>query len=438
MASDIPLENLNEINEIGKSIENKVMIKKIIIELLSGSTAHGIPNIVKAKHLVIKIVWLVFFIISTGFGSYFVIDSVLDYLKFQTITTIKVVQEKQSQFPTVSFCGSPAFDNFSLDQIVMSTRFEGVYANNFSKEFEEFKDAVWNKCFRYNSGKDIYGNKIDIVNTTVYGKPNNLRIGFILNGQDDFREILIQIHNHSSPPMDLENGGYWLKTGSINYFELKRVFIEKLSAPYNDCLEDIDSFGQNKTIINYMKRLEKSYSQSECYRICSHLYVLEESNCNCNTTFENFEKDCLTQLINSLLNIQIKKCVADYLKKFRKTLMIEKCQQFCPEECYSSSYEINNYYEPFPISGSLSSALRNSSDLGVFKSYDEMHKYYIRLYVYYVDLKYTLISENAKTEPYNLISNIGGTSGLFLGISFLSFIEIVEIIFEIICFLTKR
>jgi hypothetical protein len=49
-----------------------------------------------------------------------------------------------------------------------------------------------------------------------------------------------------------------------------------------------------------------------------------------------------------------------------------------------------------------------------------------------------LISEKAKTEPYNFISNIGGTLGLFLGISFLSFIEILEIIYEIICFLNRK
>jgi hypothetical protein len=101
------------------------------------------------------------------------------------------------------------------------------------------------------------------------------------------------------------NFGFDLIKNSVSLFQhyqKERVFIEKLSAPYNDCLEDVDSFGQNKTIINYMKRLEKSYSQNECYRICSHLYVLEESNCNCNTTFENFENDCnISEALNLII-----------------------------------------------------------------------------------------------------------------------------------------
>ena len=83
----------------------------------------------------------------------------------------------------------------------------------------------------------------------------------------------------------------------------------------------------------------------------------------------------------SLFNFEVKSCVADYLKEFRKNFLFEKCQQFCPEECDSMSYTLNNYYEPFPISGSLSSTLRNNTDLKVFKTYDEMQKTYIRLYL---------------------------------------------------------
>jgi len=38
----------------------------------------------------------------------------------------------------------------------------------------------------------------------------------------------------------------------------------------------------------------------------------------------------------------------------------------------------------------------------------------------------------AKTEFFDLVSNIGGTFGLFLGLSFFTFVEIIEIIFELL------
>ncbi len=432
MPSNNSFNNLNEIQvNIDKSIGNKEKKKQRIIELLSLSTAHGIPNIIKTDNLLFKIIWLIVLVISTGTGSYYVIDSIFDYLKFQTVTNIKVIEEKQSQFPTLTFCGEPSFNNLTIDQIIMSSIFESVYENNLSKIFTEFNDTIYGKCFRYNSGKNIYGNKIDIINTTVYGKPNNLRIGFNLDGTVEFREILIQIHNHTSPPYDLENGGYWLKTGSVNYFEIERVFNEKLPEPYNDCLEDVDSFKLNKTIIDYIKELEKSYSQIECYRLCSHLFSMQESNCSCSRNLKNFEADCLVYPNDPLFNSEIKKCVANYLKTFRVKEQFEKCRQFCPKECDSMNYIINNYYKSYPNKGTI----RNSGELSYYKTYETLHDHYIRLFVYFTDLKYTLISESPKTETFSFISSIGGILGLFLGISFLSLIEIFEIAYEIFFYL---
>ena len=130
MTTDIQHTNFNEefrkemkvkIEKSNRKIRNKAMQR--IIELLSSSTAHGIPNILNARNLAFKIIWLIVFIISTCAGSYFVIDSVLDYLKFQSITSLEVIQENRSQFPTLSFCGSPAFNNFTIDQLILSARF---------------------------------------------------------------------------------------------------------------------------------------------------------------------------------------------------------------------------------------------------------------------------------------------------------------------------
>ena len=51
--------------------------------------------------------------------------------------------------------------------------------------------------------------------------------------------------------------------------------------------------------------------------------------------------------------------------------------------------------------------------------------------IYYKELEYIFISQEAKTETFSFVSNIGGIFGLFLGISFLSFVEILEVLIEI-------
>ena len=50
------------------------------------------------------------------------------------------------------------------------------------------------------------------------------------------------------------------------------------------------------------------------------------------------------------------------------------------------------------------------------------------VYVYYSNLEYTLISELIKTTASDLVSNLGGTLGLYVGVSFLSLAEFFELI----------
>ncbi len=52
------------------------------------------------------------------------------------------------------------------------------------------------------------------------------------------------------------------------------------------------------------------------------------------------------------------------------------------------------------------------------------------LRIYYESLKYISIRQIPKTKPFDLISNIGGIFGLFIGVSFVSLFEISELIIE--------
>ena len=62
----------------------------------------------------------------------------------------------------------------------------------------------------------------------------------------------------------------------------------------------------------------------------------------------------------------------------------------------------------------------------------------LSLNIYFEQLSYTEISQNAKTELVDLVSNIGGLLGLFIGTSFLSFVEIIEIFIEVFVILCTK
>ena len=52
--------------------------------------------------------------------------------------------------------------------------------------------------------------------------------------------------------------------------------------------------------------------------------------------------------------------------------------------------------------------------------------------VFNLNLEYNLIEQMAKTNSFDMVSNIGGTIGLFTGFSFLSIVEMIEILMKII------
>lgn len=134
------------------------------------------------------------------------------------------------------------------------------------------------------------------------------------------------------------------------------------------------------------------------------------------------------------------------------------CSQDCPLECDSLTYSLVTSYSNYPTriyAGSLAANpsvvqkilklneyLRNattttnntnSQDLPRL-SYEQIKSNMLAISVYYAELSYEQYDELEKIDLTDLVSSIGGTLGLFLGMSFLSFVEIIDIILQICVF----
>ena len=90
------LQNLFQINNNKKTKEMQKKsrsVKKKTVELLTASSSHGLPNVFRSKRIIMKIMWLSLFIISTSFGIYTVFEIVNNYLKHEVVTKIDVITE---------------------------------------------------------------------------------------------------------------------------------------------------------------------------------------------------------------------------------------------------------------------------------------------------------------------------------------------------------
>ena len=121
---------------------------------------------------------------------------------------------------------------------------------------------------------------------------------------------------------------------------------------------------------------------------------------------------CLIQLTNNKYNWSLKSYYdLNYLKNCRDDSDFSNdlagCEQECPTECDTNIYSLVPTVEE---------VFRNKTSfvfmLGDFSSLE--------------------ITQIPKFTSFNLVSTIGGTLGLFVGIRFLSIVEVVELFMDIL------
>ena len=92
-----PLESSDEKNTLNQ-------IKYVLTETALNTTAHAIPNIIRSKLLVLKLLWFISLLISSGGCAYLMYRTIASYLEFEVVTKISINREIPSLFPTVTIC----------------------------------------------------------------------------------------------------------------------------------------------------------------------------------------------------------------------------------------------------------------------------------------------------------------------------------------------
>ena len=96
---------------IGYNETGFAFIKEDFFSLLETTSCHGIPNIVRGKHLPQKIVWVLIFLAFLAYSIYSVISLVLNYLEFNVLVQYQITQNFENLvFPAITICNIVPFD----------------------------------------------------------------------------------------------------------------------------------------------------------------------------------------------------------------------------------------------------------------------------------------------------------------------------------------
>ena len=404
------LERTDQVNISNKTIE---IIKQKSKEIVMASTCHGLPSVFRTKRIFFKIMWLSLFIISTLLGINTVIGTIKTYLNYEIVTKIDVITEIPTEFPAITIINlRDRKSNIPLNEIMIycNINLEECNENDFEMIVDNygFVSHRFTKKNSYTAGMQ-YGLQLLINLENVTCEKCYL---------DGLRLI---VHNHSADPGYYSGGtksGFILAPGFNHEIAIKRTISSKLGLPHNNCIKNITSLDSyDSDLYRYILESTKyQYTQKDCFDYC----IGTELN-------KYFNK---TNKIDHWLNIY-KNYSFDQFWDFYSNFVSGKnkkiCTPLCPLECDSIKYDTSISFTKFSDNEYLALYDINGTT-------DNL----ISIDIYYENLEYTSINQLPKMDIIDLISNIGSNLSLFIGISFLSFAEIIEIIGEILIILFEK
>ena len=370
--------------------------------MLANSSAHGLPHLVSDKPLLAKVIWTIAILASFIGGLIFIFSSILEYYHYDIVTSIRIRDAPSLEYPAVTFCAynsvnSSIKENLNLTMI-KECRFSAKLCDmTYFKEIQILQAGQYQACLQFNS-KQI-DSDLEILNVTKAGFSQSLAIDFDLSP-----DLLVYFSIENNDHLALYNNfGSQLEIGKTNYKSIEKIVTKTLGKPFNDCIEDPEKTYSDIHNKNFPKY---SYRRENCFEFCLHENFKIKCNCSLSEDKDSGLEKC----------VRYSNCFREFIATFNH---MKNCNSSCPTECNDTNFKITHASEfniMFP--GLMYSEPKNISNFDKNRTR--------QIYLYYQQLRYTEIIQIPKITITNLVSNIGGTLSLFLGLSLLSLIEFLE------------
>jgi len=376
-----------------------------------------------------------------------------DYLSYNTVNSFDLINEIPSPFPAITICNlnpyqtefalqylknisidefkNAGFDNFDIElSVLMSvSQFNNSLKKQLAFDIEEIlincvfigqpcskNDFDWyfhptnGICYRFNS-------QLPPKSTIQPGYLFGLRLELFVGNEVNIPSFVqnagykIIIGNQTDLPKIGE--GYMVSPGTETGFEMTRLFQSRLPEPYSACSDNTFDSEFDEAF----KKLNQAYSQELCFTLYSQNKIIEQCKCYSPllspfNSFDQFKikKPCLdAERIICALN------TTKFLVNDDPKNLLLKCPSECNKQTFgsmisSSLYPTQPYAEKLMNNSKISSKFLNDS-----LTLTKLKNSVLAVSVYYKDLYYTRSTEQAKYARTDLISNIGGILGLYIG-----------------------
>lgn len=368
--------------------------------------------VASAKNYSAKTIWIVLTLLSFSGGLVNIFQTVDEYYEYDKITNVERITPTSVTFPSITFCFRGVSINYYFNNDD-DTIVDYSFYNNLSvflgdvkfkeKAFELRKidffeiPKEYGSCMRFNG---VTNGDLEVVNSKTesfflrlnpYSSVSIPEYEYVSSGLLRTSVQFYVTDNYFNSFLDVEPLSIDIMSSSVIGI-VKAEVEKKLARPYNNCT--------HKNI---------KYRQLNCIEECINKQIKNKYNCSIPSYYRiGALEECGGRLSNIRdSNLSVVTVLYDNHINHIKNLTYEFktfCKNECPEYCESVL---------------LTTSILRKSNTYTFS-------------FVFTDLSTLYISQIPKMSLFSFISNIGGTLGLFIGISFLSFVEIVELLVDIL------
>jgi hypothetical protein len=158
------------------------------------------------------------------------------------------------------------------------------------RHFEKHINGRSATFYKFNNGKNMNGTEIEEKYQKVLGYYGGLTAEVFIGRPDQFYHIFapqthtsyfsMYIHNKTFNAARSTDNPIKLTPGLSTELRIKRIFKERLSDPYNDCIDnnDVSLINLTDPLINYIISATNSYRQKDFFNLCQSQYIIRMCN----------------------------------------------------------------------------------------------------------------------------------------------------------------
>ncbi|CAH3139000.1 unnamed protein product [Pocillopora meandrina] len=316
-------------------------------------------------------------------------------------------------------------------EFVLSCRYRGISCGNFASSYwTSYWHYTYGNCYVFNAGKDKSGNRATVLKSNKPGPSHGLNLELNIE-QDEYigafteeAGVRIDISNQGEMSFPREKG-LSAAPGFATSIGIRKVEIHRKDPFTKKRCQNSSSLSDANL---YKHNFQVNYSATACKESC--LAYNQRKECKCMEYRFPLPNDKTP--VCDILNKTVVDCLSKVQKAFKRNEL--NCTLSCPPPCRESIFQLTSSFSAWPSSGykpfyiDKLNSQDKSHNLDINSNSSNLRSNVLKLNIFYEELNYETITEERSYELANFVSDLGGSLGLWIGMSVLSFAEVLELL----------